>query len=394
MKPPRIASVFSTVLLCVAAVQIDVTHDHRQPTTFQLEKTTWLDLKLPSMENEVFLMFNSSIEEPMPVFDVFGTVCKEAKAVPLFQKVKGPISKMISRTDFHSLKSQTKCNNTQATNKTLVYLMIQPAHVSNLSATVNVLLLKNETATTMLPFNATYLPSSATTIASLTGQQVVTVTKSGLTEAPKAVEVNDVSKTPITEAVYSVTTKVEQDKTADVVKARRKRQALEALTPPPHVILESDVGLPMDDNYLNIKIFQETELGSKCHGILNIIGKGCTSISKKLDSSNIIAKIGDVAQCSERPQTLHVKVEDLDCDGENKNLRLDITPGNSTTGNLLYLWIPLAILLSSVFVLITLFVLYQRMRARERHNFQRQTALSRTLSDPKPSRIAAQAWQP
>jgi hypothetical protein len=92
---------------------IDIESKHRQAnfSSFSLEKPTWFDIILPSLEVDLILIFNSSSPNiSTPTFDVKGTFCMKDDGKNLFSGLKGPVSKMISRKDLISLKARTDCN--------------------------------------------------------------------------------------------------------------------------------------------------------------------------------------------------------------------------------------------------------------------------------------------
>ncbi|CAD5227250.1 unnamed protein product [Bursaphelenchus xylophilus] len=388
---------FGFCFWCVnAAPRIDVTERNRPHTTVRLDEPVWVEIKLPSWETDVFLMFNSSMDESVPGFDVYGTVCKQERNVLLFPRIKGPISKMISRTDLHSLKSRTKCNSTSTqSNETLIQLLIQPANLSSAEATINALILKNNTATTTKAPNT---PAGSTTVSAGNSQSSFSTGSSSSGQSYNASQ-STLNAAQTTTAVKATAKQSPATTTAVKTSKRANRKKREVPQSPPTAqtaasSLELDVILNDDDDYINLKIFEGTELGDKCHGMLRITSTDCISEPKKLESSNVVVKLDDVLKCHQKPSKLHIKVEPLDCAGSSNNYRLDVTPGNSTTGNLLYLWVPLALLTTCVIIVITLFIVYQRIRSKQRHEFQRQSVLSRTLSDPKPARIVPPVWEP
>lgn len=94
-------------------IVIDIESKHRQTnfSSFSLEKPSWFDVVLPSLQVDLILIFNSSSPNiSAPSFDVKGTFCTKNDGKNLFSGLKGSVSKMISRKDLISLKARTGCN--------------------------------------------------------------------------------------------------------------------------------------------------------------------------------------------------------------------------------------------------------------------------------------------
>ncbi|KAI6200356.1 hypothetical protein M3Y96_00725100 [Aphelenchoides besseyi] len=362
IKTPEFNSPLVPKFVQQSIITIDLTKNSDWSKSFSLEKSTWFDVRLPSLQVDLVLMFNSSAHNVQPIFNVGGTFCTNRTSENLFIGLKGPESKMISRKDLLSLKARTNCDNQTSdenTNSTArLFLNAIPTKISASDAmgSLYVFLLNNHTKSpdkknhTMKehPQNATIFDSSSSILLPM--------------------------------------------KSIDNKRSKRSAFSLGKIS----VGRSFNITVQIPDTPLILSVHDNSNTRAKCSGQLTFKKIGCKETVKQMNGGRIEVSAQQLNTLCPKELRLTSLLQIsglLTCTNQTATSLLQLVANEKERGSwyqskILKIWIPIG---AGVGLLLWICVCYISIwrirRSRRAHSFQRNTALQRTTSDPRPRRL-------
>ncbi|KAI6236487.1 hypothetical protein M3Y95_00162900 [Aphelenchoides besseyi] len=366
LKTPEFNNLLVSNFVQQSIITIDLTKNSDCSKSFSLGKSTWFDVRLPSLQVDLVLMFNSSAHNVQPIFNVGGTFCTNRTSENLFTGLKGPESKMISRKDLLSLKARTTCDNQTSDENTnssaRLFLNAIPTKIStsdDAMGSLYVFLLNNQTKSSEKKNQTKKEDSQNTTI-------------------PTIFDLNSTSLLPM----------------KSIDKKRSKRSVYSLSQIPVGRLFNITVQIP--DNSLILSVHDNSNTRANCSSQLAFKKIGCNETTRQMDDGQIEVSAQELnSLCPKEliPTSLLQISGLLMCSNQTTASLVQLVANEKERSawyqsQILKIWIPIGVGVGLlIWICVCYISIWRIRRSRCAHSFQRNAALQRTTSDPRPRRV-------